>query len=93
MKQLTLKLYTLVNKIIFRGNNASSILIDQCKNEYSEFKAKFLFRGVETFGDFFLKFEVCTFVFIYRKKEKLKSNYRNSRFFSLKIANKNKLTY
>ena len=69
MQQIALELYKLVNKIIFRRNNAKHHF-GQCQNEYCQFKAKFLYFGVGTYGDFFHRLEVCTFVFAYTKKEK-----------------------
>ena len=66
MQQITLKLYKLVNKIIFRSNNAKHHF-DHCQYEYCQFKAKFPYRGVWTYGDFFHRFEVCTYVFTYTK--------------------------
>ena len=64
MQQITLKIYKLVNKIIFCSNNAKHHF-DQC-----QFKAKFLYRGVGTYGDFSHRSEVCTFVCLYTKNEK-----------------------
>ena len=69
MQQVTLKLYKLVNKIIICSNNAKHHF-DQCQNQYCQFKAKFLYRGVGTYGDFFHRSEVCTFVCLYTKNEK-----------------------
>lgn len=62
----------------------------KCLNEYGRFKAKYLYRGVGTFWGLSGGVEVHTFVLILMKKTQ-KSNHRNSRFFSLKIVNRNKI--
>ena len=65
MQQITLKV-KLVTKIIFRSNNGKHHF-DQCQYDHCQFKAKFLYRGVGTYGDFFHSLEVCTFVLTHTK--------------------------
>ena len=69
MQQITLKLHKLVNKIIFCINIVKHHF-GQCQKQYCQFKAKFLYHKVGTYGDFFHRFEVCTFVFLYTKNDK-----------------------
>ena len=59
-------------------------------NEYGRFKVKYLYHGVGTFWGLSGGFQVYTFLLIFTKKIE-KSNHRNSRFFSLKIVNRNKI--
>ena len=91
MQQITLKLYKFVNKIIFRSNNAKHHL-DQSQND--QFKAKFPYHGVGTYGDFSHRLEVCSFlhVFIYTKRQQKRKKIERQEFeiFSLKIVNRNK---
>ena len=52
------------------------------------FKAKYLYRGVGTFWGHSGELVVYTFIWIFTEN---KSNNRSSRFFSLKIVNRNKI--